>query len=591
ILVSQSKHVYSCPDLTLVPTGHAIFQKTYIVNEQNNNGGPTTVGMVFRHIVLDDYVNRNLTSTVLSHIRNDLEAVKAAGVLAILRFSYTVIYNNAPPYGDANKMTILSHIESLKPIFRDYQGVVAVLQAGFIGVWGEWYYSDNFGVPGNGLSAQNLQDRKDVLEALIAAVPETIPIEVRTPSYKYSIYGLTPTTYSDVQSRTSKSRVGHHNDCFLASSSDFGTYLDKTVEYPYLSEDTKYTFMVGETCSLSSQSRHQCSTALSELKMFHWSSLNILYNPQVIQYWKNNGCFTTINQGLGYRLKLKSIVVPYATDGTICLKLTLVNDGFAAPIRQYDVNIVLASSTGTLYRTQSLIIADSRTWLPGSDQVITGSALLPCGIPAGSYKVYLELTDKLAAGNKAFNILLANSGVPDTSLRLNYLQHSIQVTSTALGNNTLCPTGCLKADIPDGSFENNPSSWYNFGAGFLRVSGGAKDGNYFIEVINGGAYQDITFAAGTKKFIVKGWSRHQVAVSASNPADYSIYCDIALSDGTNDWGRIATFNPNSLINVWDSAMLQVTETKDIKTARCYAMFRNGVGVAQFDMFEVWTCPV
>ncbi|KAK3597326.1 hypothetical protein CHS0354_010963 [Potamilus streckersoni] len=342
--------------------------KTYIVNEQNNIGGPATVGMVFRHIVLDNYVEQNLTLTVLSHIRNDLEAMKAAGVLAILRFSYTVTYNNAPPYGDGKKTTILSHIESLKPIFRDYQGVVTVVQAGFIGVWGEWYYSDHFGVPGNGLSAQNLQ------------------IQVRTPSYKYRIFGLTSTMYTDVQNHTSKSRVGHHNDCFLASSSDFGTYQNKTAEYPYLSEDTKYTVMAGETCSLSSQSRHQCSTALSELKMFHWTSMNILYNQQVIQYWKANGCFNTINQQLGYRLKLKSIVVPYKTDGTICAKLIIVNDGFAAPIRQYDVNIVLSSSSGTLYRTQSLLFADSRTWLPSSDHVITGSARLPCGIPAGLYK-------------------------------------------------------------------------------------------------------------------------------------------------------------------------------------------------------------
>ncbi|KAK3597325.1 hypothetical protein CHS0354_010962 [Potamilus streckersoni] len=160
-----------------------------------------------------------------------------------------------------------------------------------------------------------------------------------------------------------------------------------------------------------------------------------------------------------------------------------------------------------------------------------------------------------------------------------------------MGNNSFCPTGCFVSNLPDGSFENNPSSWYSFGAGFLRVQSGAKDGNYSIQVTNGGAYQDITFAAGTKRFIMKGWSRHQGAISVSNPADYSIYCDITLSDGTYDWGRTATFDPNSIINVWVSATLQVTETKEIKNARCYTMFRNGVGAVQFDMIEHWNCPV
>ena len=45
--------------------------------------------------------------------------------------------------------------------------------------------------------------------------------------------------------------AGHHNDCFLASSDDFGTYDDKSVEYPYMQDDTKYAVMGGETCAVS----------------------------------------------------------------------------------------------------------------------------------------------------------------------------------------------------------------------------------------------------------------------------------------------------------------------------------------------------
>ena len=51
--------------------------------------------------------------------------------------------------------------------------------------------------------------------------------------------------------KTTARPAGHHNDCFLASSTDFGTYDDKSVEYPYLKDDTKYTVMGGETCAVS----------------------------------------------------------------------------------------------------------------------------------------------------------------------------------------------------------------------------------------------------------------------------------------------------------------------------------------------------
>ena len=76
-------------------------------------------------------------------------------------------------------------------------------------------------------------------------------------------------------------RTGHHNDCFLASSTDYGTYLDKTIEYPYLIIDTRYTAMGGETCNYNPP-RSNCPTALEELKMFSWTYLNSEYEPNVL---------------------------------------------------------------------------------------------------------------------------------------------------------------------------------------------------------------------------------------------------------------------------------------------------------------------
>ena len=40
------------------------------------------------------------------------------------------------PYGDATKEWMLRHIEQLRPIFSEFEDVIDVVQAGFIGVWG-----------------------------------------------------------------------------------------------------------------------------------------------------------------------------------------------------------------------------------------------------------------------------------------------------------------------------------------------------------------------------------------------------------------------------------------------------------------------
>ena len=68
------------------------------------------------------------------------------------------------------------------------------------------------------------------------------------------------------------SRTGHHNDCFLASDTDYGTYnapysSTNTDEYEYLAQETKYTSMGGKTCNLNPP-RSSCDKAKEELELF-----------------------------------------------------------------------------------------------------------------------------------------------------------------------------------------------------------------------------------------------------------------------------------------------------------------------------------
>lgn len=58
---------------------------------------------------------------------------------------------------------------------------------------------------------------------------------------------------------TNQTRTGHHNDCFLASDTDLGTYTDGNIdaEKSYIEVESKFTVMGGETCAVNAP-RSEC---------------------------------------------------------------------------------------------------------------------------------------------------------------------------------------------------------------------------------------------------------------------------------------------------------------------------------------------
>ena len=53
-----------------------------------------------------------------------------------------------------------------------------------------------------------------------------------------SVADMAPVSPSQAYGPLEVARVSHHNDCFLASDVDWGTYTDVNVDYPYLAQDT-----------------------------------------------------------------------------------------------------------------------------------------------------------------------------------------------------------------------------------------------------------------------------------------------------------------------------------------------------------------
>nr|KAG5701336.1 hypothetical protein BaRGS_006110 [Batillaria attramentaria] len=222
---------------------------------------------------------------------------------------------------------------------------------------GEWYYTDHFGMPEwhtaghdpvTGYMPQALNDRKQVLLALLHATPKSIQVQVRYPAQKMHMMGSTPATLHAVQQGQDAARTGNHNDCFLSSDNDVGTYRDKAVEYPYLEKDTRYTIMGGETCKLTNNHRHECPTALKEMAMFHWTFLNKGYLNDMYDVWRGRAVMTRSTGGLAMSYFWFSAILPNTVriNDNLCFHLEFTNTGFAAPVKVFNLFFILQSSSG-----------------------------------------------------------------------------------------------------------------------------------------------------------------------------------------------------------------------------------------------------
>jgi len=448
------------------------FESLKLANLQSIRNTPFTpymgnysvkTSLVYRQYLLDSFIGTNtLSQTFLNNLETDFNIARQAGIRLIVRFAYIdgprpgCGDDPCPPYGDVSKTRILSHINQLKPYLQAHSDVLSVVQSGFIGVWGEQYYTDHFGDAsglGQGkLTNANWADREEVLAAVLDAVPTSRMVQVRYPQLKQRyIYGsnalVTADAVSTIQAHkgTDIARIGFHNDCFLSSDDDYGTYFDygndnsgasNQINYlkPYFANDSKYTCVGGETCNDDDFSpENNCSgQTISDMEYLHYSFLNSDYQNEVNNDWQDDGCMNEIKRRLGYRFVLLNGSYPTtaAAGETINFTLNLKNVGFAAPFNPRALQLVLRNTANNQEHKLSITGAntDSRFWLPGTIS-LNGTVDLPNNLPDGTYQLLLHILDTSnnneVADRPEYSIRLANTGTWEANTGYNQLNHCL----------------------------------------------------------------------------------------------------------------------------------------------------------------------
>jgi len=425
-----------------------------------NNTYTTKLSLVLRLFYLDTFIDAPISASFLNAIQADFDFVRAQGFKAIVRFAYT--QDTTRPFNEPTKARILEHIGQLTPLLRRNRDVIAVLQQGFIGAWGEGYYTDVFSTAGQAFTAQNWTDRAEMLNALLAALPRDRMVQVRVPQQRQKhLYGVTAPTSSaaiapsQAHNGTAAARIAFHNDCFLADITDLGTFTDYDGATSsqdilnlrnYAALETRYVVMGGETC-IENAPDDDCASAAgradADLARFHYSYLHQGYNANVNDDWVTQGCIEAIKRRLGYRLQLVSSAVrTEARRGdTLPLTLELQNGGYAAPFNARGLELVLRhETTGQRFFAELSRDVDARFWLPGSNHIFTAALELPATFPMGRYELLLHLPDAapLLYGQVPYSIRLANTLVQGTAFSMwepstayHRLGHWLTVNDTA----------------------------------------------------------------------------------------------------------------------------------------------------------------
>ncbi len=419
--------------------------------------------LVYRSYRLETFKNSPLSEEFLKKVSEDFAIARQAGVKLILRFAYTEQattgncpdqYKICPPYGDAPKAIVLTHIRQLSSLLHEHADVIAVLQMGFIGIWGENYFTDYFGdASTNGLSVvpdSSWQDRNQVLAALLKALPDDRMVQVRTPQIKQRfVYGpRAPISSAGMDPKdgyrgTDLARIGFHNDCFLASADDYGTFYDvgnsSTKRGPataplrrYMAQDSRYTAVGGETCDDAFSPQNDCAPlgrAEQEMALMHYSYLNASYNNEVNNDWQTQGCMENIRRRLGYRFVLRSATLPKQIKAgqPLRLDLALENVGYAAPYNPRSLQLILRNTASGAVHSVT-VVTDVRQLSPGSHQ-LRHVLLLPAAVKAGQYELLLNLPDgyRSLAQNPSYSIRLANTGLWEAQSGYNNLSHTLTI--------------------------------------------------------------------------------------------------------------------------------------------------------------------
>ncbi len=367
-----------------------------------------------------------LTNDMLEAFDQTLKSLKANGGTAIVRFAYT--YEGKKDLEPSIDM-ILTHIKQVCTIMSQNQEVIAYVELGFFGPWGEMHSSKI-------CTDENVSK---AINEMLKNTPQEMKIGVRQPKYYTYWAGIDRAKIDENVTTigTDAYRIGLYNDGYLGSESDLGTFVNREKEIKWLEKQALHTLYGGEVVANFASGKPLNTTDYMSKEAFrtHTSYLNIAWNNNVIDSWKKeiyNGDdslykgqtgFTYIANHLGYRFVLRKSDIQESVrqDEKIKINLEIENVGFANLVNEKVVSLVLVKNDEK-YEIKTNI--DATKWNSREITNIDIEEKLPNNISCGEWEVYLRISKygDMNTDNNYKTIRLANNGdIWESKIGANYI--------------------------------------------------------------------------------------------------------------------------------------------------------------------------
>ena len=382
------------------------------------------ISIISFQLNLKNYTQKTeINKTKIKDINKYFSIMREHGYKVIFRVVYdSEGTKNPEPEFDM----LLKQIEQLKDIYVSNKDIIFVVEAGYLGSYGEWH---------DGRYDKDLEKKNKIIEKLLEIIPEEIQINLRKPQFIIDYIG-NKTTISEMNAFSSEkiARLGLHNDGYLASETDLGTFEknERTESLKWQSAQTKYTAFGGEAQNKNSI-YNDLSNAIEDMKIRHCNYLNRTYDREVKEKWKNTKYtgkdpnyigidgMTYIQNHLGYRLLLQECSIKgQQASGSANVDIVINNVGFGNIIKSKKIELIYVNEKST-YKIETNI--DIRKQIQNSEYIINIDDKLPANMKEGKYKVYLSICEPYESlkNNSNYYIKLVNKGIWNEEIKGNYI--------------------------------------------------------------------------------------------------------------------------------------------------------------------------
>lgn len=396
--------------------------------------------LVRKYYMLADYRGKAIPEEFLEgQLVSDLETCREAGFKLIPRFTYTQNLNISKE--DATLETVLAHIAQVKPILQEHWDVIAFMDVGFVGYWGEWHSSSHNLVSDSPYPRRLNDASRRIIEAVLDALPAQRMVALRYNWLKMNDLFPEPLTEGEAFSGSAQARIGNHSDSFHHDEYDNDHFISnewgdqkytREEQIAYSAQDSKYVIQSGEPWGTEYSIR---VSPIAKLERHHWRTMshNQGDSKELYRHWRESGLYEEIGRRLGYRYRLVWASAPEVVGRgeMFSLKMEMANDGFGGLYNPRAVEVVLRHGvTGDVHRI-NCEESDARLLLPegGETKTVTVEGEIPGGLAAGEYAVLLSLPDPAPRlyGDARYSVRLANRGVWEAKTGFNDLGLSVEV--------------------------------------------------------------------------------------------------------------------------------------------------------------------